>query len=71
MMVTIFKKFDKMYGGYDYVEVNYEDKTVLQGNSRSHSGHNGTSQLSVSVATKKDLKQIKEDLINFHGFEMI
>lgn len=66
-MITVFKKFDKMYGGYDYIEVDHLNNTHREGNSRSHRGHMKGQSLHVEVSTKKELKKIKTTLVEVNG----
>lgn len=55
-MNIVLRRFDKTYGGYDYVEFNQEAKAMQEGNSRSHRGHFSGSSMFVEVATKKELR---------------
>jgi len=66
-MITIVKKLDKTYGGYEYVEYDAERKVFKSGQTRAHRGHYPAPRLFIEVATLKELDSVEQQLIE-QGF---
>jgi len=63
-MITIVKKQDKTYGGYDYVEYDSARKVYKTGQTRAHRGHYSPSNsVTIELRTLKELKAVEQDLI--------
>lgn len=62
-MITIVKKLDKTYGGYDYVEYDTEKKVYKTGQTRAHRGHYSlANSTEIEVRTLRELKELKAQL---------
>lgn len=58
-MNYLFKKQDKMYGGYDYIELNEMTWKYQRGNTRAHAGHYNGGRIEAFVPTLKELKEVE------------
>lgn len=69
-MKLLYKKIDKTYGGYDYVEVDTEARVYAKGCSRAHRGHGKGRQVIVEVSRKRDLTNVMGTLA-LEGYDLI
>ena len=62
-MNIIIRKLDKTYGGYDYVEIDNENKCFKEGQTRAHKGFWDNNALTIDVRTNKDLRYVIDQLL--------
>lgn len=68
-MLILVKKRDKTYGGYDYLEVDTENKVYSTGCTRGHAGHGfrhkaGYEHMEIPVNTNRALNDQIETIAN-------
>lgn len=57
----VIRKFNKMYGGYEYLEFSTDTKEFTTGNSSAHVGH-GNVFMYIETTTKKEMNKQLETL---------
>src|SRR5690625_1345033 len=62
-MNIIVKKLNKTYDGYDYVEIDNENKCFKEGQTRAHKGFWYNNALTIDVRTNKDLRYVIDQLL--------
>src|SRR5690625_3655369 len=57
-MNIIIRKLDKTYGGYDYVEIDNENKRYKEGQTRAHKEYENNNALTMDVRKNIDLRYV-------------
>lgn len=64
-MNTLIFLIDKVNGGYDYIEIDHNEKRFKIGYSGSHNGHyKDLPLIEIEVKTKKELKRVIDNVTN-------
>lgn len=61
-MITLVKKLDSTFGGFDYVEYDSAKMMYKTGQTRSHKGHYPGRKIEIPVRTMKELNDVEADV---------